>query len=560
LAEQSVASTRRVLAVVLPGLACELARQREPIDEPLAVIFDGRVEDESAARLDAVDDEARRHGVRAGQRVVEATALVSQLAIRHVTSDALRGALGRVAELALSFGTTAAVELDDTVWLDITGAAHLVGSEHELARTLSARVAALGHRARVAISDGPLLAQAFARFQAGPQDVVVVPAGEAKRALASLPLAALPLDGETSSLFSRLGVTTVEELARLPRSGLHARLSSKRAGAPRSGPWGGPGEVTTATVLELLEGRDVRPLVPYELPRVLEEEVSFEEGIEQVEALLFVLRGMASRMASRLAARGEAVTRLTLTIDYDRSIFALRSSPPDEGGEGSSTPREELCVELPAPLSREADLLRTLRAKLEQCELRAPAVSLTLSLPRLTRAHRVQLDLSRDVSVSPDALPSLLAELSAEVGSHRVGVLERVDAHRPELRSRLVPVGPPSLPSGRGMTGPTSSWGQDPSRLLPVPVPVSAGGRLGPGARLVLGGSTWTVEEVHMSQRLDGVEWWTEHPVSRDYASVWLSHSHPAPHDSGPSTPLCARAWVYCDRRTGSLFLHGWWE
>ena len=49
--------------------------------------------------------------------------------------------------------------------------------------------------------------------------------------------------------------------------------------------------------------------------------------------------------------------------------------------------------------------------------------------------------------------------------------------------------------------------------------------------------------------RFDGIEWWTEAPMSRDYLRVWLT--------SGKKN---IEAWVFTDRRTGQTFLHGYYD
>ena len=91
--------------------------------------------------------------------MAEATATLAGLAIHTVSVDEMFDALGRVAEVCLNLGTTASIRLHpeqsgeaervkrqtvhDTVWLDITGAAHLVGGEQALLDELCERVTAL---------------------------------------------------------------------------------------------------------------------------------------------------------------------------------------------------------------------------------------------------------------------------------------------------------------------------------------------------------------------------------------------------------------------------------
>jgi len=66
--------------------------------------------------------------------------------------------------------------------------------------------------------------------------------------------------------------------------------------------------------------------------------------------------------------------------------------------------------------------------------------------------------------------------------------------------------------------------------------------------------------------RLDGVEWWTKKPASRDYARAWLvsggDDRAPAPRGPGvrAAKAACAEALVYVVRRTGEVYLQGWYE
>jgi protein ImuB len=569
---------RRVAAIVLPDLACELVRQRTEVTGPLGVIIEDLGEGEPAlatAVLDAVDEEARRLGVRCGQKVVEAAALAAHLSVHRVPQAEIEAALGRVAEVALVFGPTAALRLAggegnriaasgvdeepfDTVWLDVTGTAHLVGGEEALIKELIERVGKLGHRAHAAIADGPRIAQALARC--GRSRPSQRDNSKSSSPLSPLPVQVLPIDPDVAKFLVQIGINTIGELANLPSAAVAARL----------GPY-------ASDVMSLIRGIDEVPLFPYEPPHVLSEEITFEEGVESTEPLLFVLRGMTSRLAVRLGSRGEACSRLDVTIPYDRSIARLRFKNRGEETEDFCL---RLAIDLPAPLSEEADLLRALRAKLERAELRAPAVGLRLELSQIVGARRVQLDLSRDVAIDPDRLPALLAELSAEIGAERVGVLEILDAHRPEARSRLAPAdlqAPPAAPPADASTKDPPEGPSEPTRLLPEPVPI---GRVELGRTVMIDGQAYVIERLRFEMRLQSVEWWTETPASRDYARAWLVAAKPSQTASfnknintntntksslrkgGAEAPagLAAEAWIFVDRTTGEGYLQGWSE
>ena len=542
-AQLTLSPQRRIASVVLPDLLCELARARVELEselrgatllrrkqQPLAVVLLQPGEEvEATSQLDAVNGAARRYGVRPGQTVAEACALLASLFVQEVSREAVEQELGRLAEMALRFGATVALEAPDTLWIDITGSAHLVGGEEALAEELLEQLRGLDYRARVAIAGGPLLAQASARWSG--RSVRIVPS-QSPAAIAQLPVVALPLEAEQASWLARLGILTWGDLAALPRSAAGSRL----------------GENATR-ILDLCAGHDSAPLQAYEPPRLITETSSWEDPVDGAQPLVFVLRGLVSRLSQRLQGRGEAAQVVELDVQHDRSIARLR------GVEPSATLRFDLA----SPLWREGELLRVLRSRLERYELLAPSLGLSLRAPVITRALPLQLDLARGASRlgvagpgrGPEMLPVLLAELMADIGKERVGILEKVDAHRPEAASRLSAPSPqvlappkkkPSVPQ-EGAVKPIEV--RAPTRLYAEPLPLSQA-TFRPGATLAIDRRLYSIERVQFEQRLDGVEWWTDAPTSRDYLRLWLERD-------GRKGGL--EALVYVDRQTGKRYL-----
>lgn len=567
----------RIVAIVLPELLCEIAgaalavekaamvRKRKPVRKlvdaatkgprsrtkrPLGVVMVDSIEAEpretadteaseksteavgAQDTLDAVNTAARRYGVLEGQSIAEACGLVAKLVVRQVSRGQVQAALGRVAEMALGFGAPVAIEAPDTVWVDVTGSAHLVGGEAPLAAELAERVRVMGHAVRVAVSDGPRLAQAFARWSEPRRReadldpaVTLVKSEETKDRIARLPISALPIDRETASWLMRLGVLCVGDLVRLPRASAASRLGRN-----------------ATLVLDLCEGYDSEPLVAYEPPKVPVEETSFHDSVEGSQPLLFALRGLVARLSARLEGRGEAARVVELVLCHDRSIARLRGVPEEM----------RLHFELTSPLWQTEELWRVLAAKIERTRLQAPSVGVRLEAPVVTRAVQLQLDLSRGAAGlgNPENLPVLLAELASDVGRKNFGIFQLSSSHRPESKSRLAPpleslgkkkrqrrprkMGPKGL---RKATEPFS-----PNRFLPRPVRLDAAIRR--GASIVIDHRLYTIEGVSFLQRLDAVEWWTSGPVSRDYLRLWLRSG-----DHG------FEAIVYVDRDTGTRYL-----
>jgi protein ImuB len=549
-------SPRRIFALILPEILCEITtritieRKHAPFGVVLVPPADVVSSEplRATTRLDAVSVAARRLGVRAGQTIAEASALCAGFDVHRLAPATVESALSAVAEVALGFGATVALSLPDTVWVDVSGSAHLFGGEAALGEELSSRVRALGHVVRVAVAEGPVLAQAFARWAppaVGKKAVHAVAPGHAAEAVSTLPVVALPLGEECQSWLVRLGVLTLGDLAALPRSALGSRLD---------------GEVTRA--LELANGSDPTPLVAYQPPRSVIEEVNFEHGVSGLEPLRFALRGLTSRLSARLGGRGMAAESLLLSIEHDRSIAALR------GAEATT----QLKFALSTPLFREEDLQRVVASRLERTRLSAPSVALRLEALVLVPAVESQLELGQAFAGSVDhdqELPLVLAELMADIGETRVGVLEVLDAHRLEARSTLAPAITPELrPRGKKsqkrapaprtplsvhvsgsplevVEGGNVGAGvvcSPLTRLLPEPVRLDSPLRI--GATLAVDRRLYTIEALRFEHRLHAVEWWTGSPVMRDYVRVWLK-----------SVDGVIEALAYVDRENGKRYL-----
>lgn len=551
---------RRVLALVLPELLGELAEKRllwgikrgtgksKPAlgvvlvagaaSQPAGVVQVEQKPIDATAKLSAVNESARRYGVRAGQSIAEACALVANLVVREVTQAEVLETLNCIAEVGLSLGTTVAVEAPDTVYVDITGSAHLQGGEAALASELANRVRGMGHSARVAISDGPRLAHAFAHWfmpdAADPEDrgVCVVQSERTVAAFATLPINALSLSGDQAAWFVRLGVFTVGELCALPRQALGSRLGE-----------------AAASITELCAGRDRTPLIAYTPERSVTESSSWDEPVTGNEPLLFVLGGLVSRVSARLTGRGEAAHSLVLTIAYDPAIARLRAEKTEQ----------VLRFKLAAPLHRSEEIRRVLSARLSKIKLGAPSVGMRLSVPKLLPAVARQLELSQVMAgitvnaTADDEIPVLIAELVSELGEDKVGTLKLVDSHRPEQKSQLSPASQKSFTlAPRRNSKPARARKSEPSfaelpgaptRLLTEPCELHAPLRV--GVSLAIDRSLYTIEHLRFEQRLDAVEWWGHSPVTRDYVRLWLQ---------GAKGGFEAVAFV--DRTTGRRYLH----
>ena len=532
------ARKQRILAVVLPHLHCELVQAESALKELAATsgsvvsgqklprtaepprgivltessLLEQKTELEGKTELDAVNASAYRLGIRPRQTIAQACAIVENLVIHALPRARLLSALKHIAEIALGFGAPVSFQAPDTVWVDISGSGHLVPNERELALELFAQIRALGHAPRVAVADGPWLAQSFARHaQLEPPGLLLVDAEDTEHAVNQLPILALPIQREAASWFSRLGLLSIQDLRGLPASALAARLEDRVLDVP------------LGTILDLIQGRDSGVLVPHQPEELPCEELLWEDPLENVEPLLFVLKGLSGRLSARLEGRGQAAQELRLTIHHDRSIAALASS----AGETS------LSFKLASPLFHAEDLERVLRPRLQKQTLIAPTLGLSLQATSVTEARFCQLGLllgescrrSGEMATDPRSLAVLVAELTADIGSESVGVLALQDSHLPEKNSALLPFCSAQISASRQETAraaaPLFELPRVPTRLFEPPIEVHAPIRK--SELWVIHACAFIVSKIQFEQRLEGVEWWAQNRIFRDYFRVWLA-------------------------------------
>jgi protein ImuB len=558
---------RRVACVILPELACELARwatpkhpeqlalpqipaqsaktkPREPAStipqaRPFGVVLMDGVERttsladlnraiEPQFRLSAVDALARRLGIVEGQTIIEARCLHAALEVRALPRGRIVETLGKLAESLLDCAVVVAVEAPDTIWLEIGPVARTLGGEAAVGKEVIERVRCLGHAVRLAVANGPRLAQLFARWTARTApNGLLVPKTRSLEVLRALPLSALPLGHEQLGWLGRLGLVTLGDLHRLPEGELVNRLGRD------SLRW-----------IALARGEDNEPLVSIQPERVLREQLQWEEPIEGLERLRFALRRLTTNLEARLAARGEAAERLSVTLQHDCAIARHR-------GVSAET---HLHFAFSRPLWYAEDLERIIVGRCERTQFLAPSIALELKVIAPTPKVPKQLELGRLVAgyaatdPAEEGLPVLLAELEVDIGIERVGLLHLADSHRPESQSLFSPCrldesqprgqrkAKPRKAPDRNSSGGILSWQptypsassalskprilEGITRLLERPRAIDPPIRV--GATLFLEHQAYVIEQLRFEARLEDLEWWGKNLVSRDYWRLFL--------------------------------------
>jgi protein ImuB len=355
---------------------------------PLAVL----VGTESIRTVYDVSTEAWAAGVRPGMPAGEATTRAPGLIMRERDLEAERSAAAALLEVAVATSPRVEVAAPDRVHLDLGGLDGLFGGEPAVAERLALGARSLELPARVGVASSRTAAWLAIRATPG---ITILPAGREAVSLASLPVGLLDPAPELAVALARWGIRTLGELAALPPAGVLTRLGREGAG-----------------LRARARGEDAGPFVPTAEPVPCIESVALDWEVTALEALVFVLRPLLERLATRLAVREEGAAALVLTC----------------GLADGTTHRRRLAVT--TPLREPRTWVALLRAELDGLTLPAPVVSVAVEAEPAPLAP-VQPDLFEPKRPSPHELARTLGQLVALVGADRVGAPIVGDTHRP---------------------------------------------------------------------------------------------------------------------------------
>lgn len=380
--------------------------------------------------LSALNASARKAGLAREQSHADACAILPDLASAPAEPERDREALRRLALWAERFSPCVALDTlmpgREGLFLDMTAAAHLFGGEAALLGDMRRRLARAGIPARIAIADTPAAAWAAARFFGASE--VIVPAGETREALASMPVAALRLDRPALALLGRFGLKRIGDLYAMPRAGLARRFRGE-AGA------------LGLRVVERLDqalGIAEEPLTAERPVPLYRAWLGFAEPVIDLDGVTQRLPELAHALAGQLEREGHGARFL--------SLVGFRA-------DGRVT---EIEVGLSAPTASPAHMLRLLKDKgLEHLDLGFGIDALMLQARRAEPVQPRQSEMQdRQDGYSPEAVAALIDRLQAKLGEGTVRRPLRRESWIPErseswVRAEAEPPKAPPVPDFR---------------------------------------------------------------------------------------------------------------
>lgn len=411
---------------------------------------------------------ARQHGVRPGQGLNQALALLPQLQSRPRNPAMEQRALEQIALAAYGHSHQVVLAPPDTVLLEIAGSQRLRGDLMMLLDQLRDELRTQGFQVRCGTAPIPIAARLLAPLSRHCTSMDTL-----KPILDELLIADLNLASDQVQALAGCGLERLGGLMRLN--------ASERA--RRFGP-------ALNTELSRLYGLEPTPLAAWQPPERYRQRLELPVASDRSEALIFAFNRALDHLGGWLQVRDRALTRLQLRLERE------------DGGNPIA-----LSLSLARPGFDRARLLELLGLKLDRIRLPAAIAALLLRAESTAEHRPPQADLWSGHNRG-DAWPALLDRLRARLGEEGLSSIAPRSDHRPEKAWAWVPP---------GTTAPCTETRPRPTWLLPEPRPCRrVNFRLEEGPERIETG--WW----------DGQDCRRDYWIARDRQGrrVWIFHEH----------------------------------
>lgn len=463
------ARERRFLVLFFPHFPTDCLKRRNPgLAGPLALYETVK----GGLRLGALDREAAKEGLRPGQSLADARALVPALKVTALDAPALAAAFADLADWHTNLSPLVAVMGGENAYgdlvIDITGVAHLFGGESALLSLALTRLRRENYTVAGAIAPTIGAAWALSHFARSQ----IVERDELAEKLADLPVAALRLDPARIGGLTQMGLRRIGQLTGRPRAPLEARFGA-----------------SLLLRLDQAHGRASERLVPRLPPAEHRAERRFPDPIGLMDDVLAATKDLAIQLACRLEKAGLGAQHFALflyRVDHKVMMLAVRSARLTRD---------------PAHITR----LFTHRADRFSGEYDA---GFGIDMVRLCADATGPLDAVQTGAFARNDgmadLDRLIDRLGSRLGAGAVLRSQAVASHIPERAVRLLPAQQPLA-----IVPPPPARLERPLRLLPQPEPVIITAEVPDGlpAAMLWRHRSYRLLRAAGPERL-GAEWW----------------------------------------------------
>ena len=341
---EEVANQATILHVDMDAFFASVAERDNPELKGKAVVIG------MGARgvVSAANYEARKFGIHSAMPVGRARRLAPHAIFLPVDMARYQEVSEHVMEIFHGFTPWVEPISLDEAFLDVTGSQKLLGTGREIAAAIRKKVEEQeGITCSVGIAPSKFIAKlASAHYK--PNGILEITTDRILTFLHPLPIQAMwGVGPKTAEVLERLGLRTIEDIAKLPRATLIRAL----------------GEANGASLYELAWGRDYRDVTPEEPDRSISAAETFPQDLDNPEEILTEFLRLTERATARLR---------------DRDLFAKTISIKVRFADFSTINRSKT---LPLPIDSTHDVYDVVKGlyqalRIERARLRLVGVSL----------------------------------------------------------------------------------------------------------------------------------------------------------------------------------------
>jgi DNA polymerase IV len=298
--------------------------------------------------VSAANYEARKFGIHSAMPVGRARRLAPHAIFLPVDMARYQEVSEHVMEIFHGFTPWVEPISLDEAFLDVTGSQKLLGTGREIAAAIRKKVEEQeGITCSVGIAPSKFIAK-LASAHCKPNGILEITTDRILTFLHPLPIQAMwGVGPKTAEVLERLGLRTIEDIAKLPRATLIRAL----------------GEANGASLYELAWGRDYRDVTPEEPDRSISAAETFPQDLDNPEEILTEFLRLTERATARLR---------------DRDLFAKTISIKVRFADFSTINRSKT---LPLPIDSTHDVYDVVKGlyqalRIERARLRLVGVSL----------------------------------------------------------------------------------------------------------------------------------------------------------------------------------------
>lgn len=347
--------------------------------------------------------QARRAGVRSGQRYAAALSLAKNLQAGAVSASQIESVVLAIADRLRRYSphVEPSTDMKGVFWLDVQGLEPLYPSLGKWADAVRAELEKFGVKATVAIGFSRFGVYALAKSHR--KNMTCEDEAEEQASVQKVLLSRLDLDADVRERLLRLGVVTVGDFLRLPGEGIETRFGAE-----------------VDALYQLAAGFRRVPLSPLPAKEIYGRSIEFDEPESNAERLVFVVKRLLDGLVMALAQKGEAIVAAALQMKL----------------QDRTTRTEHI---RPAATVDVAQLLGLIYLRLNTVQLTAGIVTLRVSAdtcPASADQRRLFQEHKRDAYAANQAL----ARVRAECGEQSVVRARIRDAHLPAARFAWEPL------------------------------------------------------------------------------------------------------------------------